>query len=199
MSVNSSTINRTGAADGADPLAEAGQQAGESAGHLVERAADIGFRQADRGKEQAAQGLTQVADSIRKLSMDMEGSQPQIASVAETAAEQAERVANYLKQTDAREILDTVENVARRQPLLFLGGAFLLGMAATRLIKAAGGDTNRGWSTYGDGWRTTGSYGMGSGYGSQGGYAGQGGTTRTTRTTGAGGRSSLDELPDEGI
>ena len=52
MSVNSSTITRSAPADGSDPLAEAGQQAGQSVGHLAERAADIGFRQADRGKEQ---------------------------------------------------------------------------------------------------------------------------------------------------
>jgi hypothetical protein len=190
MSVNSSTITRSDAADGTDPLADAGRQAGQSGEHLVERAADIGFRQADRGKEQAADGLSQVADSIRRVSADMEGTQPQIASVAETAAEQAERVAAYLKQTDAREMLDTVENIARRQPLLFLGGAFLLGMAATRLIKAAGGgNANSGWNSYGQDWRTTRSYGADGGYGS-----GYGAQSRT-----GSGRSSLGELSDEGI
>ena len=185
MSVNSSTITRSESADGADPLADAGQQAGQSVGHLAERAADIGFRQADRGKEQAAEGITQVADSIRRVSLDMEGSQPQIAEVAQTAAEQAERIATYLQQTDAREIVRTVENVARRQPLLFLGGAFLLGMAATRLIKAAGGqEQDRSYAYRGD-WRSAPSYGVGGG--STGAYA-----------TGAG-RNGFDELPEEGI
>ena len=186
MSVNSSTITRTEAADGTDPLAEAGQQAGQSVGHLAERAADIGFRQADRGKDQAAEGITQVADSIRRVSLDMEGSQPQIAEVAQTAADQAERVANYLQQTDAREIVRTVEDVARRQPLLFLGGAFLLGMAATRLIKAAGGqDQDRSYAYSGD-WRSAPSYGVG------------GGSTASAYATGAG-RNGFDELPEEGI
>jgi hypothetical protein len=149
------------------PLAEAGQQAGESVGHLAERATDIGFKQADRGKDQAAQGLTQVADSVRRLSTDMQESQPQIASVAETAADQAERLAAYLQNTDAREMLNTVEDVARRQPILFLGGAFLLGMAASRFIKAASGSSgSQHQSGYGSGYgsgvmtdyRTTGSY-----------------------------------------
>ena len=154
-----------------NPLAEAGQQAGESVGHLAERATDIGFKQADRGKDQAAEGLTQVAQSVRRLSTDMQESQPQIASVAETAADQAERIANYLRETDAREMLNTVEDVARRQPILFLGGAFLLGMAASRFIKAASGgnDSQRqlgyesGYGTgYGSGamtdYRTAGTY-----------------------------------------
>ena len=190
MSVNSSTISRSDPADGADPLSEAGQQAGQSASHLAERAADIGFRQADRGKDQAAEGITQVAESIRRVSLDMEGSQPQIAEVAQTAAEQADRIATYLQQTDAREILHTVEDVARRQPLLFLGGAFLLGMAATRLVKAAGGSSQQqsGYPYRGD-WRNTASYGVGAGY--------SGSQTAAARS--ATGRNGLDELPEEGI
>lgn len=198
MSVNSSTISRSDPADGADPLSEAGQQAGQSASHLAERAADIGFQQADRGKDQAAEGITQVAESIRRVSLDMEGSQPQIAEVAQTAAEQADRIATYLQQTDAREILHTVEDVARRQPLLFLGGAFLLGMAATRLVKAAGGSSQQqsGYQYRGD-WRNTASYGVGAGY-SDPGYSTVGGSQAAAARS-ATGRNGLDELPEEGI
>ncbi|MDQ3691734.1 MAG: hypothetical protein M3406_17215 [Chloroflexota bacterium] len=122
------------------PLAEAGKDATESAGHLAERAADIGLQQADRGRETAASGIDQVAQSIRRVSTDMLSEQPGIANAAMTAADQAERVAQYLRQTDARQIISKVEDVARRQPLVFLGGAFLLGAAASRFIKAAGGD-----------------------------------------------------------
>jgi hypothetical protein len=194
MSVNSSTITRTDPADGADPISEAGQQAGQSAGHLAERAADIGFRQADRGKEQAAEGITQVADSIRRVSVDMEGSQPQVAEVAQTAADQAERIATYLQETDAREILRTVEDVARRQPLLFLGGAFLLGMAATRLVKAAGGSSQQpAYPNRGD-WRNTASYGVTGAYSDRG-YASLG----TARPTGTSGSNAVDGLPEEVI
>jgi hypothetical protein len=121
------------------PLAEAGQQATESAGHLAERAADIGLQQADRGREMAAEGIDKVARTVRRVSTDMQTDQPQIANAALTAADQAEKVAQYLRQTDARQMISNVEEVARRQPLIFLGGAFLLGVAASRFIKAAGG------------------------------------------------------------
>jgi hypothetical protein len=166
------------------PLAEAGQQAGESVGHLAERATDIGFRQADRGKDQAAQGLTQVAESVRRLSTDMQESQPQIAQVAETAADQAERIATYLQNTDAREMLNTVEDVARRQPILFLGGAFLLGMAASRFIKAASGGNGQRQLGYESG------YGTGYGSGAMTDYR----TAGTYDATGPGttGTSTLD-------
>lgn len=131
------------------PLAQAGQEAGETAGHLAERAAGVGFQQADRAREQTAQGLNKLADSVRRLSTDMESEQPAIADLASTAAEQAERVAGYLRQTDARQLVHSIEDVARRQPLLFVGGAFVLGIAASRFVKAAGGGSDASTASYG--------------------------------------------------
>jgi hypothetical protein len=124
------------------PLADAGHQATQTAGHLAERAADLGLRQADRGRGQAAEGIDQVAQGIRRLSTDLQLEQPAIAGAAETAAEQAERIAQYLRDNDARQTLSQVEEAARRQPLLFLGGAFVLGVAVSRFLKAAGGRTS---------------------------------------------------------
>jgi hypothetical protein len=128
------------AAEPAHPLVEVGQQAADSAGHLAGRAADIGLTQADRGRTMAADGLQNVANSIRRVSLDMSTDQPAIANVADAAAEQAERVATYLRQNDARQIVSNVEQVARRQPLLFLGGALVVGVALSRFIKAATSD-----------------------------------------------------------
>jgi hypothetical protein len=136
------------------PLAEAGERAGESVGQLAERATDLGFTQADRGKAQAASGISQVADSLRRMSADMDGQQPGIANAGRTAAEQADRLATYLQSTDAREIVHTVEDAARRQPLIFLGGAFILGVAAARFMKAAGGASR---NTYRPSYATSGS------------------------------------------
>lgn len=133
----SSTID----AEQQHPLAEAGQEAGQEAGHLAERAAEVGFHQADRAREQTAEGINQLAESVRRVSSDMEPEQPAIANLTSTAAEQAERIAGYLRDTDARQIVHTVEDIARRQPLLFVGGAFVLGIAASRFVKAAGDGT----------------------------------------------------------
>ena len=123
----------------AHPLVQAGQQATASAGQLAERAADVGIQQADRGREMAAGGIEKVAETIRRVSTDMQTDQPQIANVASTAADQAEKVAQFLRENDTRQIISNVEAAARRQPLIFLGGAFVLGAAASRFIKAAGG------------------------------------------------------------
>lgn len=121
------------------PFVEAGQEASEKVGRLAERAGNLGLQQADRGREQAATGIDAVARTIRRVSTDMQTQQPAIADIALTAADQADRMAQYLRQNDARQIIGTVEDAARRTPLLFLGGAFLLGVAASRFIKAASG------------------------------------------------------------
>lgn len=136
------------------PLAEAGQQATESAGHIAGRAADLGIQQADRGREMAADGLDKVAETVRRLSSDMQLDQPQIANVAATAADQADKVAQYLRDTDARQIISNVEDTARRQPLIFIGGAFLLGLAASRLIKAGSPDPAKAGQFERSGYRT---------------------------------------------
>jgi hypothetical protein len=132
-----------------DPLTDAGRVAGERAGELKDRATDVGFQQADKVTDQAAEGITQVADSIRRVSLDMQTDQPTISNLADTAAEQADRFAAYLRETDARQMLNSVEDMARRQPLLFLGGAFVVGVAAARLLKAGGPQSQAtGYRTY---------------------------------------------------
>ena len=58
------------------PLAGAGQQATETAGHLAERAAGLGLEQADHGRHLAADSIETVARSIRRLSTEIAGDQP---------------------------------------------------------------------------------------------------------------------------
>ena len=140
------------------PLAEAGREAGDSAGHLAERATDIGFQRVDQGREQVAEGIGQLAGTIRQVSTDLGTNQPMIADVAATAADQAERIGQYLRETDAKQIITNVEDLARRQPILFLGGAFVLGLVASRLLKAGSGGQAGGQQVYAIDGRT-GSYG----------------------------------------
>jgi hypothetical protein len=124
------------------PLDDAGRQAGESVGQIAGRAADIGLQRADQGMNQAAHTISRLAGGMRRVSTDLEGEQPAVAGAARTAADQAERLAAYMERTDAREMVHAVEDAARRQPLLFLGGAFALGLVAARILKAGGGSTD---------------------------------------------------------
>ena len=120
------------------PLAEAGQEVGQSAGQIAGRAKEIGFQQADKGRELTADGLGKLSETLRRAAGDVQD-QPMAANIATTVAEQTDRAATYLRQTDARQIVSNVEQMARKSPALFLAGAFVVGAIASRFIKAAGG------------------------------------------------------------
>lgn len=154
----STSLQGTGTSTSEHPLAEAGREATQDAGRLAERAADIGLDRADQGRQQVAETVEHIAGSIRRVSSELRSEEPSVAGIAETAAEQAERVARYLRETNTRQLIGAVEDAARRQPILFTGGAFLVGVAASRFVKAADvGGTSRG-SHNGD---TRGAYAIG--------------------------------------
>ena len=124
--------------------------------------------------------LDQVSRAIRQSGEQLRGEQPQIASFADTAAQQVDRAGQYLRQTDFQGLVRGAEDFARRQPAVFLGGALALGLVASRFLKASpsggqsgyggqrgyrsGGYGSYGGSSYGAGSYGSGSYG-GSSYG----------------------------------
>ena len=56
---------------------------------------------------------------------------------AHRAAEQVDRLSNYLRDRDLDSFVHDSETLARRRPELFLGGAFLAGVLLARFLKAS--------------------------------------------------------------
>lgn len=90
--------------------------------------------------------LDQVSKAIRQSGEQLRSDQPQIASLADTAAQQVDRAGDFLRQTDFQGMVRGAEDFARRQPAMFLGGALALGLVASRFLKAS---PNGGQSRYG--------------------------------------------------
>jgi len=91
-----------------------------------------------RGKTRAASTLGSVAQSLQQGSQQLSGEQQAAAGrYMEQAGQQMQRLSEFLQNTDVNEIVDRVEDVARRQPALFLGGAFAIGLIGARFIKSA--------------------------------------------------------------
>jgi sirohydrochlorin ferrochelatase len=97
-------------------------------------------------KGQFADQFGTVADALRRTTEHLRSEdQQRIAGLTETLAQQVEQVANYLRNKDARAMRTDLENLARRQPALMLGGALLLGLMGARFIKSSQRDQrNRG-------------------------------------------------------
>lgn len=123
---------------------EALSQAQEAAGHVYEQVKDqVGARLSSE-KDRALDGISILAQSLRQTSRELDNhGQPVLGGYVETAAEQAERLAAYLKERDLGALAQDVGSFARNRPALFLGGAFVLGMMSARFFKSGANSGSR--------------------------------------------------------
>jgi hypothetical protein len=137
-------------------------------------------------KSSAADSLGVVAGAFRQASHDLDDqNQRMMGQAVGWAADGLERFSQSLRERELGSLLDQAEDVARRQPALFVGGAVALGFVVSRFLKSSAErrrETRHGsdgaYGRYGSGYAPstgydprTGSYapGRGSGpYGTQG-------------------------------
>jgi hypothetical protein len=118
------------------------QHAKHATGEIVNQVQQQAGQQIDRQKESAANDLSQVVSAVRRFgeSLGAEQGGPiarYAAQYGDKAAQKLEQFAGYIREQDARRLLDDVQNFGRRRPALMLGGAFLLGLAGARLIRSS--------------------------------------------------------------
>ena len=118
------------------------QHAKHATGEIVNQVQQQAGQQIDRQKESAANDLTQVVNAVRRFGESLGAEQggpiaKYAAQYGDKAAQKLEQFAGYIREQDARRLLDDVQNFGRRRPGLMLGGAFLLGLAGARLIRSS--------------------------------------------------------------
>jgi ElaB/YqjD/DUF883 family membrane-anchored ribosome-binding protein len=109
-------------------LADAARNVADQAGQTVEAKASTTMNQ-------VATTIDEVARAIRRAGDELRPEQPQIASVADNAADQVERAATYIESHEPREMLDTIQESARRQPALLIGAGIAVGLVLGRLLR----------------------------------------------------------------
>lgn len=141
MISNQPQSDRPGESHGKGQVPDMSETGGRLKQHMKDVAADArekGKSMIDRQKEQVSQTLRHVSEALHKASEKLtEENDPTVANVTETLSERVERFAEYVDGMELSEVVDRVESFARRQPHLFLGGMFLLGLAAARFLKAS--------------------------------------------------------------
>lgn len=89
-------------------------------------------------KEQAAQGLGSIADAFRHTGEQLRNQDKSTAAhYTYRLADQVEQISKYLAERDIDQLLEETEVFARRQPEIFLGGAFALGLLCARFVKSS--------------------------------------------------------------
>lgn len=116
----------------------------------------------DRAAEQLGGFAGSLRDAARKLE-DGDGGIPALGRYAQTAADQVDRVSQYLRDRDLGAFVRDAETFARRHPDMFLGGAFLAGLIFARFFKASErrhqDDLAEDWQSAGYGGAYGGAYG----------------------------------------
>ncbi len=119
-------------------------QAKSTAGQAYGVAAEKATTKIEEKKTDLASGLTSVADTIRQVSSTLRETDEQT-GVTDTAAKysdslagQIEQISNYFERSDVREMVGDVERFARKNPAVFIGGAFAVGLLAARFLKSSG-------------------------------------------------------------
>ncbi|HET7036946.1 MAG TPA: hypothetical protein VFI42_14775 [Thermomicrobiaceae bacterium] len=113
-------------------------QVKQNAGEVADTAQQTAQQQFHAQKQQARQGLGSVSSALHQAADQMRGQkQDTMAQLADMAADQVNDLSGFLQQENLHRVIDQVEDFARNQPYLFLGGAFALGAVAARFLKAS--------------------------------------------------------------
>jgi len=143
-----------GAAPGAkDQAQEKAQQAAgqvqdkaqQAAGQAKEQAQQVAGQGKDRAKTLVDERSTQAGEQVSTQASDIrtvgqklrEEGKEGPAKIADQAADRAERLGGYLKDSNADRILQDLEELGRKQPLAVMFGGLALGFAASRFLKAS--------------------------------------------------------------
>lgn len=141
----------------------------QALGRVADQAKDQASMRVSSQKERAVDTIDGVADAIRKTSHGLKDAGP-IPDLADRAADGIEALAGYVKNKNIGDLVGEVESFARREPALFLGGAFALGLLGGSFLKSStssgtGGGSRSGYEAYDR------SYGYGYGRGYEGNFA----------------------------
>ena len=118
-------------------------QAKQTVSQVASRAGNTVSSRLDAQKERAVEGLDGLVQAVRQT-VDQLRQQDQNAAIPQylnSAVTQVERMSGYLRSTDIRQMVREVEQYARRQPAIFLGGAFALGLLGARFLKSSNPQT----------------------------------------------------------
>lgn len=147
-STQDKTARSENSSSGAIDAKEIIRQAKDTAGQAYDKVTGQASSQIVTQKDNLARGLSSVADGIRQLGDNIRNSDAKQTPIAgltarygDSLAEQVEQFSDYLEKKDLRDLVKDVEVFARRNPAVFIGGAFALGIVAARFLKS--GNSNQ--------------------------------------------------------
>lgn len=121
----------------ADDLSAQAQHMAQRARSMAEPVLDKAREAADRQKDAGVEQMKSVAHAMHKAATDLEPQIPFAATLMHQAAEGLDRASSSMRHRSVDDLLQSVGDFARRQPLMFIGGMMLVGFALTRFLKSS--------------------------------------------------------------
>lgn len=121
-----------------EKVSEVAEQVQQQASQVAAKVQETAKEKLNAQKGNAAASLRGVANALHSTSSTLEHEdQGAIAGYTNQFADQIESMADYISNRNLGELLEDVQDFARRQPELFIGGAFALGVLAARFLKSS--------------------------------------------------------------
>lgn len=173
--------SQSSGAKASETAAQLGNEAKQVVSQVADQAKDLVSHRVTERASRSAEDIDHVARALRRTRQDL--GESTAAPYVDKAADQLERFSRFLRDANPADVVRDVERFARREPLLFLGGAFALGLLGARFLKSSAHHDEVSWSRDDDGdarfqrgvgYRgrddedRTGQYGRGSQYGARG-------------------------------
>jgi gas vesicle protein len=134
---SSTSTNTIGGASGST-VEDAKEKARQAATDAQRKVSDELRSRVDSTRSRAADALGSVAQALTTSVQQLRTENQAVPSeYVERAGNQIRRASEYLRNTNTDDLVRNAEGFARRQPAVFLGGAFVLGFLAARLVKSS--------------------------------------------------------------
>lgn len=128
----------TGKTDLKTTVAHAAEEVSEEASRMKWRLKHRASQAAESQKAQVAEVTRDLGAAVRRASAELnERGEVRTSQWADALAEQCEEASDYLQRRSFGGIWQDLEDIARRRPVLVVGGLFALGLAAARFLRAS--------------------------------------------------------------
>ena len=126
-----------------EKVSETAAAAKEQAKRAAAQVGDQAKQTVDSRMSDVAQEIGSVADAVRQTSSEIGGENQTLSKYGDRLAEQLEGISSYLNEKGVEDVLNDLQDFARRKPVVFLGGAFMLGIMAGRFVRSSGERDNQ--------------------------------------------------------
>jgi hypothetical protein len=123
---------------------ELGSKAKTVADGVVEQARETVESRISGGKERVVEGLGSVAEAMRHTGVHLRSRDTLgLTDYVARAADQVDAVSDYLQARKLGDVVQDLSSFARREPAIFLGGAFAVGLLGGRFLKSSHATSSR--------------------------------------------------------